>query len=73
MSKKKVWFSYRELTSSKHSIKWKIYLNDYIKNHKGWKTCKPKDFDYRLNNVGGDLYEVTEVRNVTILSNVFSL
>ena len=72
MSKKKIWFSYRELTSSKHSIKWKIYLNDYIKNHKGWKTCKPKDFDYRLNNVGNHC-EVAEVRNVSILSNVFSL
>jgi len=63
------WFSYNTLTTSKEGIKWKIYLNKYIKSIKSWKGCKPKEFEYLIDLKTG---EVKNVRNVMILSDIFS-
>ena len=63
------WYSYKELTTSKNGIKWKIYLNQYIKGCKGWKDCKPNEFEYQLDLRGN----ITEVRNVKMLSKIFTV
>ena len=65
---KEKWFSYNTLTTSKGGIKWKIYLNKYIKSIKSWKGCKPKEFEYLIDLKTG---EVKNVRNVMILSDIF--
>jgi len=66
---KKKWYSYKELTTSKYGVKWKIYLNKYIKECKGWKNCKANEFDFLLDSKGG----VKEVRNVKLLGGIFSI
>ena len=65
---KEKWFSYNTLTTSKGGIKWKIYLNKYIKSIKSLKGCKPKEFEYLIDLKTG---EVKNVRNVVILSDIF--
>ncbi len=63
------WYSYKELTTSKYGIKWKVYLNKYIKGCRGWKHCKANEFEYLLDSKGN----ITEVRNVKMLSKIFTV
>lgn len=61
------WYNYQQLTNGKNGIKWKIYLSKYIKTLKGWKGCKPHEFEYKINKLG----EIKEVRNVMMLADIF--
>ena len=54
------------------AIRWKVHIDDYLKNQKGWKSCNPKDFEYKLKTVD-DHKEISEVRNVTLLKDIFTL
>tara|TARA_R100001015_G_C4631514_1_gene194058 strand:- start:1358 stop:1633 length:276 start_codon:yes stop_codon:yes gene_type:complete len=54
------------------AIRWKIHIEDYLKNQKGWKSCNPKDFEYKLKTVDNHK-EISEVRNVTLLKDIFTL
>jgi len=64
------WYSYKQLTTSKNGVAWKIYINKYMKVLKNWKGHKPSEFEFLINISTG---EIQEVRNVQILSDIFFL
>lgn len=64
------WYSYKQLTTSKNGVAWKIYINKYMKVLKNWKGHKPNEFEFLVNTSTG---EIQEVRNVQILSSIFFL
>lgn len=64
------WYSYKTLTTNNNGVKWKIYLHKYMKQLKNWKGHKPSEFEFLIDTKTG---EIKEVRNVQLLSKIFTL
>tara|TARA_Y100001938_G_C8001956_1_gene385186 strand:+ start:548 stop:799 length:252 start_codon:yes stop_codon:yes gene_type:complete len=65
----KKWYNYREVKAGKIGVL-TSQLVSFIKNDNDWNSFKPKDFEYRFKFTDGRI-EVSEVRNVTLLNEVF--